>query len=272
MKPELILQADILDIIFEGRNKDYGAYELRREYSTRMKKAFYVVLGIVIVLFIFTSFNFFSVHKSGITENTAPPDILLKRIEVKLPDLPKPTELPKIKQATIENTTPMVVNQDEVEPLPEIKQLAEDVLIGIETFDGPPVEILPSPAKTLGAGDAPSAPIERPKQTVEILCRSEIMPEFPGGQAAFMRFLSKNLQVPEGSLEAGQKVKLFVRFVVGKDGQLSDMEFLQTTGEVFEQEVIRVMRKMPKWKPGSQNGEKVSVYFTLPIIFHKPEE
>jgi protein TonB len=272
MKPELILQADILDIIFEGRNKDYGAYELRREYNTRMKKALYSVIGIVIALFTFTSFNFLSVNKPGAIENIPAPDILLKSIEVKMPDLPKPTELPKIRQATIKNTTPLIVNEDEIPPLPEIKKLAEDVLIGTETIEGPRGEILAPPAKGFGAVDDHFVPIDKPKQKVEILPHSEIMPEFPGGQAAFMRFLSKNLRVPEGSLEAGQQVKVFVRFVVGKEGELSNMEFIQATGEVFEHEVARVMRKMPKWKPGSQNGENVSVYFTLPIIFQKPEE
>ena len=272
MKPELILQADILDIIFEGRNKDYGAYELRRGYSIRMKKALYGVFGIVIALFIFNSFNFLSVNKPVTIENISPPDILLKRIEVKLPDLPKPIEFSEIKRATIKNTTPLIVNEDEIPPLPEIKKLADDVLIGTETIDGLPGEILAPPAKSLGVGDAQPVSIESPKQKVEILTHSEIMPEFPGGQAAFMRFLSKNLRVPEGSLEAGQQVKVFVRFVVGTEGELSNMEFIHATGEVFEHEVIRVMRKMPKWKPGIQNGEKVSVYFTLPIIFQKPEE
>src|SRR5687768_10310812 len=98
------------------------------------------------------------------------------------------------------------------------------------------------------------------------------MPEFPGGQAAFLRFLSKNLRVPEGALEPGQKIKIIVRFVVGKEGELSNMEFLKTSGEVFEQEVLRVLRKMPKWKPGKQNGESVRVYFNLPIVFDVPEE
>ena len=235
-----------------------------------MKKALYTVLGIVIAVCIVTSFNFFSINKAGIIENISPPDILLKRIEVKVPDLTGQPDRPKIKQASIQNTTPLIVNQDDAPPLPEIKQLAKDVLIGIETIDGPPGET-PLPPASLAAGSPHSEPMEMPAQKSEVLIRSEIMPEFPGGQAAFMRFLSKNLQVPEGSLEAGQKVKVYVRFVVGKEGEVSNIEFLETTGEVFEQEVNRVMRKMPKWKPGLQNGEKVSVYFTLPIIFHKAE-
>lgn len=271
MKPELILQADILDIIFEGRNKEYGAYNLRKDYNARMKKALLGVLTMVTVLFIFNLFDVFPITKSE-TLVITPQDIFLERVKVKPPDVVKPAELPKPKPATIQHTTIVIVNQDNVAPLPDIKELAKDVLIGTETIDGPPATTIQSPAESLGVDSNSTTPAEKPKQKDIVREYAEIMPEFPGGQAAFMRFLAKNLRVPENALEPGQKLKIIVRFVVGKEGELSNMQFLQTSGEVFEHEVLRVLKKMPRWKPGSQNGEKVQVYFNLPIIFDVPEE
>jgi protein TonB len=87
-----------------------------------------------------------------------------------------------------------------------------------------------------------------------------------------MRFLSRHLRVPDEAVEPGQKIKILVQFVVGKDGQISNIQFIQTNGEVFEHEVLRVMKKMPTWRPGMQNGEAVAVYFKLPVIFETQGE
>lgn len=153
-----------------------------------------------------------------------------------------------------------------------IDDLDKDVKIGLTTEKGAP-DFLDGPPPEPGTGNTlPNEPVESARQKDEVLVKAEIMPEFPGGQAALMRFLSKNLRVPEGALDPGQKLKILVRFVVGKEGELLTVQFPGTNGEVFRQEVTRVLNKMPKWKPGSQNGEKVSVYFTLPIIFNEVEE
>ena len=270
MKPELILKADILDIIFEDRNKEYGAYNLRKEYNGRIKKAMYGVLGMVTILFSLNHIDFYSINKHEALTNI-PPDVILKTVEIKEPDLPKQVELPKPTPATIQYATPLIVNQDNVDPIPEIKQLAKDVLVGTETIEGPPATVVQPPVETVVGNKNSNPPVETPKEE-KVLDHSEIMPEFPGGQAAFIRFLSKNLRVPENALDPGQKIKVLVRFVVGKEGELSNIQFFQTSGEVFEQEVLRVLKKMPKWKPGMQNGEKVQVYFNLPVIFDVPEE
>jgi protein TonB len=91
------------------------------------------------------------------------------------------------------------------------------------------------------------------------------MPEFPGGTAALLRFLGRNLQVPEETEEG--RIKVPVKFVVDREGQLTDVEFLTPTADPFKKEILRVIHKMPRWKPGRQNGRAVPVYFTIPIIF-----
>lgn len=270
MTPESILQAEILDILFEGRNKEYGAYELRKYYGSRMKKAMITVFALVCATCIFA---FLPSSKVRVIFDDPIPTPPLELKPINIPDIepPKPPEPSPVRSATIQYSKPVIVNEDVDQTVPELSELAKDVAIGTETIDGPPATTtaLP-PAAEEGEGSKPVEQVVKPKE--EILQSSQIMPEFPGGQAAFMRFLSKNLRVPEDELQEGGKVKIVVRFVVGKDGELSNLVFLDTKGEAFEREVLRVMKKMPRWKPGSQNGENVAVYFNLPIIFDSGQE
>ncbi|HTJ11069.1 MAG TPA: energy transducer TonB, partial [Dinghuibacter sp.] len=99
----------------------------------------------------------------------------------------------------------------------------------------------------------------------------EKMPEFPGGEEALRRFFMRYLQTPD-ELESGAKVKVMIRFVVGKDGSLSAYAVQQSGGQIFDNEVVRVLKKMPKWTPGIQNGKPVAVYFSLPVTFMRGDE
>jgi protein TonB len=268
MKPESILQADILDIIFENRNKEYGAYNLRKGYNQTMIKALAGTLLISIVFCIMNFINFSSDKEDAILFTS--PDLELTPVDLKKVEPPRPPEAPKEKTAARQFVKPVIVDQNVEEPLPEIKELAENILIGTQNIDGPPalgIEPVSEPPKNII-----EAPVEVLDEKTKIVDRAEFMPEFPGGHAAFMRFLSKNLRVPDDVVEPGKNIKILVQFVVGKEGDISDIRFLRTNGEVFEHEVIRVLRKMPTWKPGMQNGEKVAVYFRLPVVFETHEE
>jgi periplasmic protein TonB len=123
MKPELILQSDILDIIFEHRNKEYGAYNLRKTYNSRMMKAMCGVFGIVAAL-LSLHFVSFSSTKKSLGNADQKPDVVLTMVDVKEPELPKLPEQLRPRPATIQYTTPLIINQDVIEPIPEIKQLA----------------------------------------------------------------------------------------------------------------------------------------------------
>ena len=92
------------------------------------------------------------------------------------------------------------------------------------------------------------------------------MPAYPGGFTALKKFLEKNLHNPV-EMDEGEMVEVKIRFVVGYDGKLKDFEILEDGGNMFNNEVIRVLKKMPEWLPGKSNGEKVSVYFTIPVKF-----
>ena len=107
-------------------------------------------------------------------------------------------------------------------------------------------------------------PVNQNPETKDLLVQRE--PEFPGGAQAWLNFLTRTLRVPD-DLEAGEKKKVLIRFQVCNDGLVTGFEVLQSAGKTFENEVIRVLRKMPKWKPAIQNNLPVSRSYTQPVIF-----
>jgi protein TonB len=270
MKPELILQADILDIIFEGRNKEYGAYDLRREYNRTMLKALAVVVllvaGIAVLNYLQRSQEKLNVSRVIPVLDT----IILDPAPVV--ELPRPATPIQRNVATIKHPTFILTNEQVTDSFPTINELAKEAAIGLESKPGAPAIAFDAPSEERNETKKEVVVSEAVKKETKVFDRTEIMPEFPGGQAAFTRFMSKHLRMPDETVQPGERVKILVQFVVVKEGEISDIKFLQTTGEVFEHEVLRVMKKMPRWKPGMQNGEKVSVYFRLPVVFDIPVE
>ncbi len=273
MRPDMILQSDILDILFEGRNKDYGAYSLRKDYNRRLFKA----MGGTLLLVLLFIGGYYWAGKMGKEPVFMPPTaetaVILNVVEAPKPEeLKPPQELPK-KVATIKSVVPVIVPDNvAADPPPSIDELEkETAAIGTKTTEGetPIGPVSPTPAaETAGTGTAPAAPVVEEDKVLPV---AEKMPEFPGGQEALRRFLGRNLRVPEEALEVGQRVKVPVRFIVSKDGQLSGVEFMATADEAFKKEIMRVVAKMPRWIPGSQGGKTVSVYCMIPIIFEVSE-
>ncbi len=268
MKPDSILTADILDIIFENKNKTYGAYELRSHYNARLKKALLIIfICVAVLLFI----NWLSTHgKPHIGFALKGPDVEFTEIDMHPPkETVKPLQVQKRKLTTVKFTVPLIVNHDRVNPPPTVEAVAQKQIdikntIGEKSGDGD----VPQPS-TGQAGNGKDI-IDQPEAKEAPVYFAEIMPEFPGGMEALKRFLSKNLRVPE-DIDPGANVRVLARFVVDKEGEINGIELLQRGGEDFDAEVIRVMKKMPRWKPGMQNGNLVAVYFTLPVIFQSPE-
>ena len=265
MKPELILKADMLDILFENRNKDYGAYTLRRDYNGRLLRGIGVMFAVVLL---FIAGTYWKADKKivGNLVTFIGPDQELTKVEIEKFKIPDP---PKIQHAaSIQYTTPVIVKETN-STVPDQVVLSKDVLIGTDTHDGPPpVLSAPSSPEPVVA----AAPIEPPKEP-EILDRSEIMPEFPGGNAAMRRFLQRNMRFDFEEMEPGSRIEIRCRFVVDKEGKVKGIEVIKTGGRnEFDNEVTRVIAKMPDWKPGFQNGRNVSVYFTLPVIVEVPEQ
>ncbi|MCV9932209.1 energy transducer TonB [Flavobacterium sp. LS1R47] len=260
-----IIKNQWLDIVFEGRNKIYGAYELRKSNQKTTVRA--LIIGSVIFSLLIAAPVIASLLPDSKTEE-ANKDIKIttvklppKKEEVK-PNLPPPPPPPpKVDQ--VKFVKPVVAKADEVtEEPPKLVELKEKK-IGAETIKGDPDAVLT--VEPVGTGTA--AVVEEDNQVYNT-AGIEVKPEFPGGIEKFYKFVGNNYRTPE---EEGLKGKVYVTFVVEKDGSLTDIKVLRDIGYGTGTEAIRVLKKCPKWNPGEQNGKKVRVLYSLPITIQSAD-
>jgi periplasmic protein TonB len=268
MTDKQLLQAEMLDILFEHRNKTYGAYALRKNYNQRLGMALGISLGLVLLLILFTAFR-----DSGSTTIIHPDDgkeyklvdYVLPPKEVEPDPQPKPKDQPKQVQAT----AAIEIVPDHFKTFMPTEDDLKDAVPSNKNVDGRPLEtgeiVKPTGGGTGGDDD-------KVKNDPEPVAPGpSYAPAFPGGPSAWMGFLRKFLQTPD-ALEPGQKVEVRVKFWIDTDGSLSRFEITTSGGPDFDREVLRVMKKMPKWEPAMQNGQRVAVAFTQPVIFLGVEE
>ena len=271
MKPETILQSDYLDLIFDERNKAYGAYVLRREYDKRLQIA---LAGMLTLVLLFAGFYYWKAQpmRTLYTKTIAlPADLHISQIDPVEPIKLKSLAQPKV--ATIKNLVPLIVPETEAtDPNPTVEELDNpNKAIGVVNREGEaPLGIASPNEGETGNGLAPTAPAE---EESHVYVKSEIMPEFPGGNAALYRYLQKKLQFQFEGVDAGDRLEIRCRFVIDKEGRVSGIEIMKSAGiPAFEKEVMKVVQGMPQWKPGFQNGHPVNVYFTIPVVVEVPED
>ena len=254
-----------LDIVFEGKNKAYGAYDLRKKNTKTTVKA--LIIGAVVFSVAVAAPLIMSLLPDSSSDDES---LDTKIVTMKLPpkkeepkkDLPPPPPPPpKVDQ--VKFVKPVVAKADEVtEEPPKITEI-KDKKLGNETIKGDPdAELTVEPV-----GNGPAAVVEEDTK-VYGTAGIEVIPEFPGGMEKFYGFVSRNYQAPE---EEGLKGKVFVTFVVEKDGSLTDIKVIRDIGYGTGKEAIRVLNKCPKWTPGEQNGKKVRVQYSLPITIQSAE-
>lgn len=246
-------------VVFEGRNTEYGAYELRQNYNKRVM----IIIGGVL-LFAFALFGLKKILDRPDIEEvqevvkveqidlTPPPPI-----EEQPPPPPPPPPPPMVEMVKF---TPPVIKDDAVEEEPQkLQEEVKETNVGIKDQEG--------------EKDVPVVPVEEtgPAEVAapEIFTVVEEMPEFPGGAVEMMKYIQKNIQYPAMAREAGISGKCFLKFVVNGDGAISDVQILKGVAGCpdCDREAMRVVKSMPKWKAGKQNGRSVPVYFNLPINF-----
>lgn len=267
-----ILQASLLDIIFENRNKSYGAYALRKDYNTRLLIA--LATGMSFILFFILISLLGKSQQSPTIIHSERGEVIVREMELlkekpKEPDKPKKVmkqkyDMPKV--ATVKFTTPPAIKEDNKvkDPIAAINDLTDKYIsdktgTGIKA-DG--ISIQPQqPSAEPGTGE--SEPIVPVQKDFEI---DERDPEFPGGAEAFKRFLNRNLNTPD-ELLAGERKVVLIKFKVDKDGTVTGFEIVTSGGNDFDREVVRVCKKMPRWKPAIQNGINVPVSYVLPVTF-----
>lgn len=272
-----ILTADILDIVFEGRNKEYGAYELRRTYNKRIT---YAIIGTVVVCLLFLVGSL--VANSSKKENT---QILVQDMELqdvkqdeKKPEPPPPPPPPKQEPPKVEITKftpPKIVKDEEVKPEEEIKEVEklEDTKIGTINQEGIKDEgIVAPPVEVKGTGV-----VEAPKQEEDydkVFTVVQIPAEFPGGIPAWSKYLERNLNrdLPVENGAPPGKYTVIVSFIVDKNGGISEVKAENDPGYGTKDEAVRVIKRGPNWKPAIQNGRQVIYRHKQSITFMVSEE
>lgn len=275
MKPEYILQSDVLDILFEHRNKAYGAYYLRRHYNQYLLKALMTMLFMAATV-IFMSARY---RKERVREAFAVPGIPsispLHPLEPVKFDPPPPRVQPLPKQVASQHFASIkIVPPSEIidEPLHDIAAMA-DKQIGPATIEAPASAGIGVPSEA-GQPDGQDAAIQQDatiKDTGPYTAASvDEAAAYPGGLKAMMRFLQQHLRHPEDAYDMPLRIR--IQFVVAEDGRVGDFKVVQSGGEKIDLEVIRVLQKMPRWKPAKKNGRAVAMYFIQPVSFETLEE
>lgn len=260
-----LLHGSWIENVFQGRNKSYGAYELRKNSGKRTLVAF--VIGAIV----FTFLVFIPVISKFISDSMPEEDTTLdeKVVLVNIAEPPPPIEEPIVVEPIVQKQTqtnvdiqkfvpPVIVEkrnvQEEVADVTEIKKSGSET---IKAKEGGEVVL-----------DGTQSEIKNDVEVVEenpnqIYTSVQVLPEFPGGMAGFAKYVQKNYRVPEVDSDISGNV--FVNFVVEKDGSLTDIKVVRDLGYGTGKEAIRMLKGAPKWKPGIQNGKAVRVSYNLPI-------
>ena len=264
------------DLLFENRNKEYGAYVLRHQTGTRN------IMSIIAVLILFAIAMAFMVAKNAIDDYRAknmPHTQVVeltpwndKKTEPKVERV-EPIREEKIEQivekvkSSIKFIAPIIKKDSEVDPKDEMKTqeeiMSSKVAVGFANVIGNDESADVLRSKTLLVTE-PVKPKEEENTVFEYV---EQMPSFPGGDAALMRYLSKNIKYPPLAEENGIQGRVICTFVVERDGSVSDIRIKRSVDPSLDKEAMRVVSAMPKWIPGRQNGQMVRVKYTLPVTF-----
>ena len=263
MKNNTKFEKDFIEILFDGKNKEYGAYELRRAYNKRIQKAFSVML---LVIFIFI--GGFAISREKTTKTPIVPDLGPMVTLSKEQPVPPPPPPIKLKQEKIKTTSKYtsfnIVDDDKLIELPPVVDNIK--FVGVENVHGnDSSEIIEPPIL--------SEPVIEPKERSDddIYRIVQIPASFEGGPLAFSKFLQRHLNASlpsENGAPAG-KYTVILTFIVSRlDGSISNIQAENDPGFGTVSEAIRVLQKSPKWNPAENNGVKVNMYYRQAITFN----
>jgi len=268
---EVSPNATLDDIVFANRNKAYGAFSLRKGYRADVTKA--TIIGAV--LFILAMFAP-TIINTLTPEEEAPVEVEVDLMKMPPPPIdpaepppppPPPIEQPKVN--TVKFLPPEVKKDEEVPeetPPPTVEEIKEAV-VADKTIEGDPNanEIIVAPEAV--AAPSKGTVVEAAPEPEKVFTVVEQQPEFPGGTSEMYKYLGKNIKYPSAASRANVSGRVFMSFVVNVDGSIQDVAVLKGLGFGCDEEAIRVVKAMPKWKPGKQSGRAVRVKYNLPINF-----
>jgi len=265
------------DMMFENRNKEYGAYVLRRQTGRRN------VISMIAVLLLFAAVMVFMIAKNAyeayqkehavmdqVTELSSLTQQKKKEAKVERKEIPVKQEQQQVVEkvkSSVKFTAPVIKKDDEVKPEDELKSQDEimnsKVAVGALNVVGNDENGEVLKAKEVIATE-PVKPKEEENKVFDVV---EQMPSYPGGMGALMQYLSSNIKYPVIAEENGIQGRVICTFVVERDGSITDVRIAKSVDPSLDKEAMRVVSKMPRWIPGKQNGSAVRVKYTLPVTF-----
>lgn len=269
-----LISRDWTEMVFEGRNKEYGAYRLRKNAGKRNLYSLITIFiaalaiwgGISLVKFVESRTK--SVAQTSVAELSAL-NQPKKKAEVKQQkkvQLEQPEKVVERVKSSVKFTAPVIKKDDEVKPEDELK--TQDELMSTKTAIGA-LDVKGNDdanGEVLTIKEAVAQP--EPKPEVEkVFDVVEQMPSFPGGPSALMEWLSNNVKYPVVAQENGVQGRVVVSFVVERDGSITDVKVVRGVDPSLDREASRVVRAMPRWIPGKQNGSAVRVKYNVPVAF-----
>lgn len=269
-----LISSDWVDLVFEGRNQAYGAYKLRKGTTKRNIIAILAVVVLLLIGFIILTVKNFvdeqraKVAVTQVTEISAL-DQPKKKAEVKQKKVElEPEKVVEKVKSSIKFTAPVIKKDEDVKPEEELKTQDElmSTKTAIGTFDVKGND--DANGEILKAKEVIAEP-EPPKHEEEnkVFDIVEQQPMFPGGPAALMKYLSEHTKYPVVAQENGVQGRVTVQFVVEKDGSISDVHVLRGVDPSLDKEAVRVVKSLPRWTPGKQNGITVRVNYRVPVLF-----
>ena len=268
-----------VEMVFAGKNKEYGAYQLRKGTSGRNIKA---LLILVIAAALVGGFLAWKVIEQKQAEEQQAYMEAMKLAELqqqakkeeKKKEPVKPKIEPKkeipVARETQKFTAPVIKKDELVKEENQVKQmdkLDEKVAVGTENKEGTKDRLAEAVRSDIAEAAPPPPPAPKPEVSNKVFDVVEEMPHFPGGAAALQAFLSSNTKYPVVAQENGVQGRVIVSFVVERDGSITDVRVVRSVDPSLDREASRVVRSMPRWSPGKQNGSAVRVKYTVPVVF-----
>jgi len=258
MTNQEVFAAPMDEIVFEHRNKTYGAYILRKLYPKNVTKALIIAVIILLAGLAYPlASSYYAQKRSKYIEKAASAEFIDmdKPKEEAPPPPPPPPPPPAALEQKVKFVAPIVTTEEVVEDADifnqdELSQTTNEAVAIEEIVVETKVEV-----------------IEVEESKKEVFTIVEEMPAFPGGEAERNKFLATNIQYPQQATENGIQGTVYVSFVVDSKGNVTEVKILRGIGGGCDEEALRVVKMMPKWHPGKQNGKNVRVLFNMPIYF-----
>lgn len=270
------------DLVFENRNKEFGAYELRRKSDKRHNMAvLYALIGLVVVAIVVIAWSKYQDYQAEkekeakeLAEKMSQAELVseTEEVEEEEPEQQKfEQEIPQVPEevlATVQVTQIAIVDADKVknEVMTQEAQQEDNTARGIVNQEGSDdADRFQSVKQQVVVNPEPV--VEKPKPKEEIFHAVEQPAMFPGGQGALAKWLSRNLTYPASAQENDIQGRVVVQFVVSKDGSISQAKVVKSVDRDLDKEALRLVKSMPRWQPGKNNGQPVNSWFTLPVVF-----